>query len=52
LIVTERQDKPIEPLDPIWPRELSPESTDLMPSFALGFFQLLAPSATQTFFIR
>jgi CRISPR-associated endonuclease/helicase Cas3 len=31
--LTERLDKPIEPLDPTWPHELSPESTDLMPRF-------------------
>jgi CRISPR-associated endonuclease/helicase Cas3 len=31
--LTERLDKPIEPLDPVWPRELSPEPTDLMPGF-------------------
>src|SRR5271154_4667597 len=31
--LTERLDKPIEPLDPIWPQELSPEPTDLMPCF-------------------
>jgi CRISPR-associated endonuclease/helicase Cas3 len=31
--LTERLDKPIEPLDPAWPQELSPEPTDLMPNF-------------------
>src|SRR5580704_3777160 len=31
--LTERLDKSIEPLDPVWPLELSPEPTDLLPGF-------------------
>jgi CRISPR-associated endonuclease/helicase Cas3 len=31
--LTERLDKPIKPLDPVWPQELNLEPTDLMPDF-------------------
>jgi CRISPR-associated endonuclease/helicase Cas3 len=31
--LAERLDKPTERLDPVWPQELSPEPTDLMPGF-------------------